>query len=471
MASLTGYFSQQLVQFEACLQRDDATAVTVAKTNNYTAHGVFLDNYTADEFGPMVAAINVGLIQPVEDLANVLTNGCISGNCTFPSTDRASISTIGIGHVCEDMSDYIRQNNGSTMFVGKSNSSSLTIRDMDKTVLVTLVTGATDNPSFGMANISMLFRQHWKLTKFAAIRCSLYPTVFTYGINMTNSVLDEQVVESVPIQRHGMRLSPGSTQDHRDNHTFTHKMATTHTFRNGSREVCIGSRDPRPELVKVFLQRSDTSLGQPLNESIPDVALYYPRDCVWSFGMGASSGILRSLQTIFHNQELVWGGRGNTSGSVHLRALFQPGRMSREDLNAHLQGNISLDTVDDIMKTMTRAMTAVVRTNGYERFQGQDWNAYGDMWYNTTCVRIRWEWIIFPIIMIALTGVFLLLVVFENRDVKSDRLWKSSVLAGMFCEIHIQQGIPVGKEGMVEVAHSTSVSFEEKSETLRLLER
>ena len=463
MTSLTGFFSQQLVQFETCLQRDDFVAVTVAKTNNYTAHGVFINNDTADEFGPMVAAINVGLIQPVEDHTNVLTNGCSSGNCTFPSTGGASISTVGISHVCEDISTHIRQQDGITTLAGLRNSSHLMITGLTKTVLVTAVTTTIESPSFSMADISMLFRERWDSEYFAAVQCSLYPTVNTYSVNITNSVMNEQLVESTPIMRNGMRLKPSLEQDRRDNRTFPYKMATTHTLRNGIRELCIGSKDPIPGLVKVFLQRDDISRGRLVNASVPDVALYYPADCVWAFSMGASSGIRQALQNIFHDQALTWGGRMHTRGSIHLRALFQPPKMSKNDFSGHLRGNISVQRVDEMMGIMAKAMTAVVRTNGYERFEGQDWDAHGDMWYTTTCVRIRWEWITFPVIMMGLTGAFLLLIVVENRGVESNRLWKSSVLAALFCEVDVRQDMPVDREGMREVAKLTSMSLRRKN--------
>ena len=370
MTSLTGFFSQQLVQFETCLQRDHVTAVTVAKTNNYTAHGAFINNYMADEYGPMVAAINVGLIQPVEDHSNVLTNGYISGNCTFPSTNGAAISTVGISHVCNDISTHIRRRDGITTLTGLGNSSHLTVQDETKTVLVTAVTAMIEAPYFSRVDVSMFFRERWDSSEFSAVQCSLYPAVNTYGVNITNSVMSEQIVESSPIMPHGMRLKPSLEQDRRDNFSFPYKMATSHTLRNGSREVCLGSRDPTPDLVKVFLQREDVLLGKSINVSVPDVALYYPEDCVWTFGMGASSDIQQALQKISHEQELIGGGRMHTSGSVHLRALFQPPKMSRNDFDGHLRGKISVQTVDKIMGTMAKAMTAVVRTNGYERFQG-----------------------------------------------------------------------------------------------------
>jgi hypothetical protein len=70
--------------------------------------------------------------------------------------------------------------------------------------------------------------------------------------------------------------------------------------------------------------------------------------------------------------------------------------------------------------------------------------------------------------MIGLIGVFLMLVVFENRGIEKDRLWKSSFLAALFCEVEVHEKA-VGNEEMKAIAKSTSVSLGGKSGTLRLV--
>lgn len=274
MTSLTGFFSQQLVQFGTCLQRDGAAGVTVAKTNNYTAHGVFLDDHTADEFGPMVAAINVGLTQPVDDHSSALINGCVSGNCTFPSTDGASISTLGISYACTDILTHIRQQNGLTTLTSNGSSRFLTIQATSKAVLVTAVTDVVDNALPGIADISMLFRQRGDTTDFAAVQCSLFPSVNTYAVNTTDSIMSEQQIESLPLLRHGMRSNPSLAADRNDTLIFPYKMATNHTYRNGSRELCKGSKDPALGLVKMFLQET-----MPFRVSL-SISLYLMKPCI-----------------------------------------------------------------------------------------------------------------------------------------------------------------------------------------------
>lgn len=76
--------------------------------------------------------------------------------------------------------------------------------------------------------------------------------------------------------------------------------------------------------------------------------------------------------------------------------------------------------------------------------------------------------------MIGLTGVFLVFVIIDNCDVERERLWKSSVLATIFCELDqgmVRNAHLTSKRAMHDIAWSTSVSLETKKGTLKLLAR
>jgi hypothetical protein len=62
--------------------------------------------------------------------------------------------------------------------------------------------------------------------------------------------------------------------------------------------------------------------------------------------------------------------------------------------------------------------------------------------------------------------MFLLLVAIENCSIETDRLWKSSFLAALFCELEMDR-IPAGKVEMKSIARSTSVCLQKESSTLR----
>ncbi len=74
----------------------------------------------------------------------------------------------------------------------------------------------------------------------------------------------------------------------------------------------------------------------------------------------------------------------------------------------------------------------------------------------------------FPAVMVALTGVFLILVVIKNHSFETDQTWKSSFLAALFCKVEVHDK-PVGKEEMFATARSTSMSVEGESGPLWLI--
>jgi hypothetical protein len=93
---------------------------------------------------------------------------------------------------------------------------------------------------------------------------------------------------------------------------------------------------------------------------------------------------------------------------------------------------MSLESVGDLMKDLTTSMTAVVRTHGYRNYT---WPTHGTKWYKTTCIKIEWGWVSFPACILVLSGIFLVLVHIKSRGVESEKLWKSSTLAILFCKL------------------------------------
>jgi hypothetical protein len=468
MASLTGFFTQQIVLFQDCLELKDGASVSIAKTNNYTRSGTSSFNRNPTDFDAMIAAVNVGLIQPVVDFTNVLSLGCSSGNCTFPSTNHGSFSTLGVGHVCEDMTTHIRVVNET--FESESNSTvpeffaldydsqhTMEFRRVDSGVVLRTWAAPID---YTISTIYMVFRQNNTVYNYEALNCSLFPTVNTYTANIESSKLKEVPIESVPLVPLAKQFSTGSSDDVEYSTLMPwwfSKMVTERTFRDGIEESCTGSENAGPGLIKLM-----KSIGDPTKANSSDPASvdatwkwwYFPEDCVWSMHEFSVRGMESTFQEIFEDKTLNMGARRiGLEGPAHLRRLFKG-------------GNITLDTVNEQMRDLTTAMTSVIRTNGEEGLPGY---LKGEVWGNTTCVDIRWHWISFPATMIGLTGLFLLLVVVANRGVESDRLWKSSFLAVLFCEVELPGNRPVGKEGMAATAKSTSVCLEGKGGTLRLV--
>ena len=441
MASLTGFFSQQLILFRDCAQLDNTLPVSVAKTNNFSLTGESIQNMVRDVHPAILAAINVGIIQPVGDLTSVLSQGCTSGNCTFPETDGASFQTLAMGYSCKDVTAVTN----STMPSG-----------------VALQTFTVDADFLALA---IRFRPSvMELGNFKAVGCELFPTVNTYAVNITKGQMKERLVDQIPVSLLRYKEPHKASGRYQDQSSFwyTHSMSTNYTLRNGIRESCEGSEKPQPGYRLFFKTANDSVISDPEHNTTERLGWqwwYYPPDCVWTMNRLTTYSIIYAWDTLFDGQTLNQSRRGGMFGSVLLRRLFSG-------------GNMTLQSVEDIMSNLTTSMTAAIRSQ--ENGEKSPWTLQGDMWVTTTCMYIRWPWITFPAATIGLTGLFLLLVAIDNRGTESERLWKSSILATLFCEVEHEDGEsprPDNKQAMKEAARSKNVSLNDRAGYLKLVSR
>jgi hypothetical protein len=188
--------------------------------------------------------------------------------------------------------------------------------------------------------------------------------------------------------------------------------------------------------------------------------VWYPEDCVWALYLTSTSAVSYDLTAIFHQQFIV-DGYGAHHGTAAMRVLWNDGQMP----------TAPLEHVDRLMTNLTGAINIVLRTPSIESYNK---SAEGTTWYITTCIEVNWMWVAFPATMIALSAVFLLLVHLESRSVESERLWKSSILAMLFCEMDnvvTEEARPVGRRRFEDVAASSSVSLCKDDGSFRLVAR
>jgi hypothetical protein len=310
--------------------------------------------------------------------------------------------------------------------------------------------------------IYFLYRSNGTSTDWRATTCVLFPTIDTYAARIKDSILEESLIDTVPLLRIGAQFDIPPVNDGELNNlvsNWDYRMTTKSTIRNIKRESCEGSGSPAPGLSR-FVKSSDeaTNVNNTghTNPSAEWKWWYFPRRCDGAVYRSSTTGMVQTLTEVFHNQNISMSGKGGPGGLAHLRVLYQ-------------DGNITFNTVDDQIRNLATSMTTVIRTNGGAvNFTDTPENALGTVWNNTTCMYVRWPWLSFQIILIGLTGVFLVLVAIDNRGIETDRLWKSSFLAALLCEVELHEKV-VRKEEMKAIAKSTSVSLRGTSGKLRLV--
>lgn len=478
-SSLTGFLLQQLMVFEDCLQRDPNTSARISKTNDCQAAYQGDSAIVYDPYPPMIGAINSGLINSFLDIPDRISHGCLSGNCTFPSDNEASFSTVAIGNSCGNITSQIRRSRRDD----NSTILDLPIRDDEmielclecddpKVVIGTAAEVTTYYDSDTLATIYILVSTP---SGWQGFNCSLFPTVNTYAVTIRNSILNETLLDSVLIpsntfegqHRNGSDSLKGDSQRLQ----YSHRVVSKQTLRNGIWAACNETEGPSVNATKIVV-------FDETNSTKPSTARYYPNDCVWSFSRAAAGGISTYFAELFDGERFYWD-QNILQNSIQNPAYWQDYNSTnrlppRKKGPLHLRqlyndGEFSLDKTNDIMRNVSFAMTSIVRTHFTE---GPEWDAKGDMWVSKTCIRIDWRWVSFPAVTIGLTGIFLVLVMIENRGAERERLWKSSVLATLFCEVDrgIEKSANIAsKRAMYDMAKSSSVRLEGEGGTLRLV--
>jgi hypothetical protein len=470
MASLTGFALQQLIQFTECLQPYESPTVSIRKANSYNAHGLREWVNNKQPFLPMDVAITSGILSPQKQYTDVYFSGCTTGNCTFAASPEGTFSTLAMVHSCTDVTSEVAVIYGNATRTNTNVRSSGTdpIRKHNLTLPLgnddymsvrveygfnqyDLVTRAADDGK-SLFTIKMMIRldpQEFP-DKYQAISCSLHPHVNTYTAEIESNTLKENLVKSIPL---GYKKEDEVAMH--DPAFLT--LATSHALRNGVQEACDRREQPAPGYAGIGQMNIEASPNVTQSKLVnqTDRVWYVPEDCVWTFGFFPYFSIQQQLTKIFDDKNILKLGFTNDATN-YMRTLYR-------------DGNITLDTVNELFEDLAASMTSIIRTNPADN---QTQPVHGTVWYTKTCIGVNWAWISYPAVMIGLCAVFLVLVHIESRDVDSQRLWKSSTLAMLFCELDeevVAAARPLQRDAMGDAAKTTGVQLERDVGGLRLV--
>lgn len=204
MAALSGFTSQQLIRFEACLQQDKTATATVLQANHCALPGVAksqpFETVKArwSEYPPMSTAIQVAIVQGQQDFTSVLSTGCITGNCTFPSTANATLSTLAITHLCRNATEALKMEYNSTVLtLGSGSGIRMETSGVNSLNMATAYSNIESDDEIG--RIKLIARDTGNQWSPFAMVCSFMPSVNTYAVNITNSILEERLLDTIQI--------------------------------------------------------------------------------------------------------------------------------------------------------------------------------------------------------------------------------------------------------------------------------
>ncbi|ETS86317.1 hypothetical protein PFICI_00145 [Pestalotiopsis fici W106-1] len=182
--------------------------------------------------------------------------------------------------------------------------------------------------------------------------------------------------------------------------------------------------------------------GPPLiNTSLPlDII---PANCLYQMTYAAGSSILDYINEYFAGAIVPSSNDVGVFGSPQLRVVFN-------DTYANF------DSVNAIFDRVAEALTVRVRT--YNNSDSPDFRpASGKVFVEQTCVSVRWPFLVFPIVVVVLTTVFLASIVGYAALGKAGAVaagWKSSILPMAFNGLTMDRSVSESVGGKIGLSSS-----------------
>lgn len=405
-------FTQASVDFYSCL-RPSVSPASIPRAGAYTTIGAFLGYDEASVDIPMLSAIYLGYLAPPDNTSTSVEVTCGTGNCTFPSDEGATFTTTTMCYECQDLTDRVIKGDLSYRIPG-SDDEDEDFLSLSTSVLFNVSSDRYyDWPHRVMSEISGLTFKYANPKCDEAeedceyeglgFTCAFTPCMKTFAANFTNNRYHEEEL-STEYLNYNPQLE-------------NYVLGVDRTLVNGTWQDC----NPTDEKTKTNTEQAfgqdveDLERGQNTS-STP--SKWYPPECFHVFGAYAQAAVAQSISGFFHDENLQWSitPRAN-SGAVWLQTLWDEGRIDMSSVNDYAAG----------IAMSVGAQMRMDPSNEVEAFP-----VGGQSFATETCIEVRWAFLSFIIVLLALELLFFGGVMVVNHRAPWDGDWKSSSLAPLF---------------------------------------
>jgi len=394
-------------------------------------------------------AVLGGLTLPASTTsAATLNSQCDTGNCTFPSLNGVTYSSMALCSTCEDVSHLIRDITGSGQSAPPTFTVNLTVTRTpvfvsgidasDQTNLTAKVVLRPRNAYFHMVTVgetpyvnnskpfsySLILTithenctandtnwtcsgerqslpnlpEYWNLK---AVRCDLYPCLKNYYGEIRRGILEEKVISTVRAGHDEVNVNWGSRNP-----------APNYTAIDAS---CMAERLPSASSGATELLTVDNA-----TTNVPNNCIYKVNN-LWAFAVGDT------MSNMF---------TGSCTHEIHLGEYINCGDVSGDQwyLGTFFEGmNATLGTIsahfDNIATSVTQRMRQVgLASNAQDRAF-----ATGSAHQTLICTRIDWQWLLYPGAVVLITlGLLLASIIETGLRWPSQPVWKLSSLPLLF---------------------------------------
>lgn len=467
-------FSQATVDYRSCLTKSLTTSLREAAIPRATRYNAFGSHQSVSQQsldGPMQLAIYLGLLDPPANSSASVAANCPTGNCTFPSDQGATFSTLSMCHSCLDLSDTVTNHSFIWNF-SMPGGLSLTAPTLLNTTLVPPVGDSWDKIPLLAFDALTLRYADLECTKNStcpmepfAFRCSLTPCLKTYAANFTSSEYREKEVSSK-----NLRYSPVTTRDF--------SLAVNRTLQDGTWKNCNATdHKTKTNIVEVFIGNNTHTGGSESKEILENytgtetTTMWYPPECVYVYGILAREGVHSFLPDFFDGKGLSFAAvvAANT-GPTWLQTLWNNGTADMGSVGAFVQG-LATSMGGQIRKNPGDATAETQMSPGdAAAYAAAERPVLGQSWDTHTCIRVRWPFLSFLAVLLALELVFVVAVMVASRLSRWDGDWKSSTLALLFhgpgaAASENKEGVPLSSAAMMlDAAKQMKTRLEERGD-------
>ena len=366
---------------------------------------------------PLVGSIVNSLANPDQNQTG-LVNGCSTGNCTFPTINGITHSTIGMCSQCIDTTSKLN-GTGSPMpdgtgtmsyFVNAALPNGLWLQS---NVTEFPVLNASGGSSTSLSQLDSLLSQvedhsfaaimpasifNWtiiallgsEMNSFLSTGCSIYPCMRHYTSLVDRGEFNETLVSTVPALYDNAGL-----------------------FWAGINASCVVDGSAY-DLTRILPNQIGTLQNGSVFLAFDKENFTLPSQCINKI----DTGYVSELQTLLANiltGSCTASGFPSCSSQWWLRSLWN-------------SGNATFDTVQSSFNSIVQSITNRMRIQGYDPRTNSTGLVYGTVNHTTTCIAFSWKWMLFPALLIILTVICLAITMAQPIYGVENPLWKSSIL-------------------------------------------
>ncbi|KAI1099350.1 hypothetical protein F4804DRAFT_345568 [Jackrogersella minutella] len=433
-----GPFTQQTIKTVPCVHTRDELKATlpvahfVPGLGTYYRIGAGLWEVQVDIKGTMVN----GITNPTgNDTAIIPT--CATGNCTFPSHNGITHSSIGMCSSCIDTTSLISgPTESNTSSVNYTLPNDLWVSPQSDMAYLNVGSGSLDwatsmfSPEFAsiiempIINVTVLALTTATCSNdggnlscpisaedggpagFVSTTCSLYPCLKNYDATMEKGVLSEKIVSTQPAAVNWVEadISPGGINPYMNFTAFQNPCPVDGEWYDLSNISSVSKTEGR-----IF-----TGINiDGKNYTVPD-------GCLYKMWFPYVSALNRFMSMNLLEGKCTYNARQGSAVSCDDRWWL-----------ASLYNNktATFDTLNTAFDQFSTAVTNKIRTAGASN---PEWSSHevveGTVNEMTVCTQFQWQWLLMPTILVAATGAVLIAIIWQNLRDHRQPVWKSSLL-------------------------------------------